>query len=233
MNQILNTDFNDNTDLDKSKNELFSPYDKRLFDNKLHKRKAFNIQFVLSIISIFVFSSFYIYYRYSLSKKENLSNNIISNYNLSKLYSNYTSDNQTGTNYSSPILGIIEIPKINIYYPIFSNHDENLLKFSPCRFSGDMPTSSSSSGNLCIAGHNYDNNDFFSNISLLSSNDEIYIYNNDGNKFCYYVFKNYEVKSDDLSPLELSNNGFLELTLITCNNINNNRIIIKAKTEST
>ena len=57
--------------------------------------------------------------------------------------------------------------------------------------------------NLCIAGHNY----------------------NKKHEYIYSVFANYEVKTDDLSPI--SSNNFNELTLITCNNINNNRIIIK------
>ena len=104
------------------------------------------------------------------------------------------------------------------------------MKISPCKFFGSSPKEN---GNICIAGHNYDNKNFFSNISNLSLNDEIYIYNNEGSKFCFFVFQNYEVKSDDLSPINPTSKNSLELTLITCNNFNNNRIVIKAKTEST
>ena len=37
------------------------------------------------------------------------------------------------------VIGIIEIPKINISYPILSNSTENLLKISVCRFSRSSP----------------------------------------------------------------------------------------------
>ena len=43
------------------------------------------------------------------------------------------------------------------------------------------------------------------------------------------VAKNYEVKEDDLSPISNYNHNEKTLTLITCNNLNNNRFIIKAK----
>ena len=82
--------------------------------------------------------------------------------------------------------------------------------------------------NLCIAGHNYNNDKFFSRISILEKGDKINIYNNEGTKFSYDVIKNYEVKENDFSPVfqKLSNN--YELTLLTCNNLTNTRIIIKA-----
>ena len=84
-------------------------------------------------------------------------------------------------------------------------------------------------GNLCIAGHNYDNNKFFSKISTLNINDEIFIYDNSNKKFTYFVSDIYEVKSDDLSPIYSYDKNTQQLTLITCNNLNNNRIIVRAK----
>ena len=82
--------------------------------------------------------------------------------------------------------------------------------------------------NLCIAGHNYNNNQFFSLISKLQKEDKINIYTNSHRKYTYSVFANYEVKTDDLSPISPFTSGH-ELTLVTCNNLNNNRIIIKAR----
>ena len=84
-------------------------------------------------------------------------------------------------------------------------------------------------GNLCIAGHNYNNNQFFSLIYKLKKEDKIYIYDLNNHEYVYSVFANYEVKTDDLSPIYLYNKNQCELTLITCNNLNNNRIIIKAR----
>lgn len=83
-------------------------------------------------------------------------------------------------------------------------------------------------GNLCIAGHNYDNNKFFSKIATLNINDEIFIYDNSNKKFNYLISDIYEVKSDDLSPVYSYDKSKIQVTLITCNNLNNNRIIVKA-----
>ena len=122
--------------------------------------------------------------------------------------------------------GIIKIPKINIEYSVFSNLTEEQLKVSPCKFFGE---NLETSGNICIAGHNYDNSLFVSNIKLIEQNDEIYIYDNFDNKCIYKVFANYEVDQDDLSPIFNYEKNTKELTLITCNNLNGKRIVIKAK----
>lgn len=122
--------------------------------------------------------------------------------------------------------GIIEIPKINLYYPIFSHLTEDLLKISPCKFYGD---SADVSGNICIAGHNYDNSLFFSKLSTLSQNDKIYIFDNYGKQYIYSVYDMYEVKESDLSPIFNYEPNEKTLTLVTCNNFNSNRFILKAK----
>ena len=122
--------------------------------------------------------------------------------------------------------GIIQIPKIDLYYPVFSHLTEELLKSSPCKFYGDTP---SVNGNICIAGHNYDNRLFFSKLSSHSSNDIIYIFDNNGFKYVYSVYNIYEVPSSDLSPVLNYEQNEKILTLVTCNNFNNNRIIVRAK----
>ena len=200
----------------------------------INKKKFFSIQLILSIIAILVFASLYIFYKIKLDKRENFSDSLIKNYNILKLYSsndtltsNKSVNNQTDNSSSnSLVIGLIEIPKLNLFYPIFSQLNDELLKVSPCRFYGEMPDKNS---NLCIAGHNYDNDKFFSRIPSLNYGDEIIIHDNYGNNFSYTVVKNYEVKENDLSPVYDKISDSYELTLITCNNINNNRIIIKAK----
>lgn len=124
------------------------------------------------------------------------------------------------------MFGIIEIPKINLYYPVFSQLTEELLKVSPCKFYGD---NLSVSGNICIAGHNYDNSLFFSKISSLSQNDEIFVFDNNGVQYIYWVYDIYEVSESDLSPVLNYETNAKTLTLVTCNNFNSNRIIVKAK----
>ena len=196
-------------------------------DKKLNSH-LFKVQFTISIIIIVILIGFIVYTSYSLQNKENLSNNLIGNYNIYKLYADVSSNNNdlVQDTQANNLFGIIEIPKINLYYPVFSNLSEENLKVSPCKFYGDSLDDNS---NICIAGHNYNNDMFFSKINLLSSNDEIFIYDNLGKKYTYIVFKNYEVKEDDLSPIYDYDKNTKELTLITCNNLNNNRFIIKAK----
>lgn len=184
-------------------------------------KNILKIQFYLSIFLIIIISLINIFYLYNLYKKEKYSNEILNTYNITKLYSNIQYD----INIDSNVIGIIEIPKINIYYPIFSGCTEELLKISPCRLYGPLP---GKNGNLCIAGHNYDNSKFFSKIPALNINDEIILYNSSNKKFSYFIFNIYEVKSDDISPIYSYDEKKKQLTLITCNNINNKRIIIKA-----
>ena len=210
MNQILVTNFNNK------------------FNNKKGKeyKKIFKVQFIISITIIVFAICFFIYYLYSLETSENFSKKIINNYNISTLYSSNKKNNETQSSAENSIFGIIEIPKINIYYPVFSFLSEENLKVSPCKLYG---TNLNENTNICIAGHNYNNNMFFSNIDKLQNGDEIYIYNNNGFKYIYIVFEKYEVKENNLSPIYNYNKNEKTLTLITCNNLNNNRIIIKAK----
>lgn len=210
MNQILQTNLN-------NKNS-----------NLVKLKKMLKIQFYFSIILIIVIIVFILYNSIKIYKQEKYSQQILNNYNITKLYSNLSYNETLDSDknvINSYVIGIIEITKINVNYPIFSNYDDELLKISPCRFYGPLP---GKSGNLCIAGHNYDNDKFFSKISTLNINDEIIIYNNSNKKIFYYVSSIYEVKSNDLSPVYSYNMHSKELTLITCNNFNNNRIIVKA-----
>ncbi len=208
-----------------------SDNDSTLYKNKLQKniKYGFKYIFIFSLFFIFILLSFYIYHLLRINENKKNSNKIAYNYKTLKLYNNDFSNEYQNLNsqiyYTEKfVIGEIKIPVINISYPIFSMLDDETLKTSPCIFHGKMPPEK---GNLCIAGHNYNNNLFFSNISKLKKEDKIYIYDNQNHEYIYSVFANYEVKTDNLSPL--SNSFSNELTLITCNNVNNHRIIIKAK----
>ena len=203
-------------------------------DNILNKKRKqiFKYIFIFSIF-IVILCSFFMYDFYYKSENEKISNYLQYNYSTIKLYKNQSSTYSNLENNSSYteniIIGEIEIPILNISYPIFSVLTDEALKVAPCIFYGKMPPES---GNLCIAGHNYNNSQFFSLIYKLKGGDIINIYDSNNHKYSYTVFTNYEVKTDDLSPLlpkSKTSDKFNELTLITCNNYNDNRIIIKAK----
>ena len=192
-----------------------------------NKKKQFIVQLILSICAILIIFFSYSYYKIHLNNQEKLSKTLSKNYKISKLYSDSTAQNNLLED--SDILGTINIPKLNLSYTFFNGLNDELLKISPCRYYGNMPNKTNKKGNLCIAGHNYNDNRFFSKINTLQNNDEIIIYDNFGNKFSYFVFKKYEVKDNDLSPIYSYNKKNNEITLITCNNFNNNRIIVKGK----
>lgn len=197
-------------------------------------KKSFKIQFILSIISLVFFLLSFLFYQLYLKKQEKLSKKLVQNYSILRLYHSFPSSNSSLqskvlSQEKSTTIGTIEIPKLGISYPLFSRLTDDFLKIAPCVFYGEMPPQKS---NLCIAGHNYDNHQFFSKISTLQKNDSIILKDNYNQAFTYFVFDQYEVKENDLSPIESYDSSFAQLTLVTCNNFTKNRIIVKAKLEN-
>lgn len=85
-------------------------------------------------------------------------------------------------------------------------------------------------GNLCIAAHNYKNDTFFSNLSLLKNGDIITIYDINGIGLDYIVYDSYKSYATDISSISQDTNGEKIITLITCDSADNHyRTIIKAK----
>lgn len=228
MNQILQKDLDkDNFDIENESNINLETTKSIRTNLALKKSKfIFKIQFSISILLLSIIVYLITNNLLNLYKKENYSSQILENYNITRLYSNSNKnlDNFENSN-STYVIGILEIPKINIYYPVFSTCNETLLQISPCKVYGPLP---GKTGNLCIAGHNYDNTKFFSKIVSLNINDEIILYDNSNKKFSYFVSDIYEVKNDNVSPIYSYDKNLKQLTLITCNNLNNNRIIVKA-----
>ncbi len=190
--------------------------------------KKFKFQLFISIILIILFTIYLLYFYNARTNKESLSEVLINSFNLERLYSknqDYTIV-ELNQNNNYFVTGIIEIPKININYPILSEINDELLKISACRFYGPYPNEI---GNLCIAAHNYDDNRFFSNLYKLEIGDMINIYDSTNSLVRYYVYSKYETNKNDTSCTSQDTNGIREITLITCNNFNGNRLIIKAK----
>jgi len=194
---------------------------------KKNTRKKFKFLLYISIVSIFCIASYFLYSSYIANQKESISKDLLNSFNLERLYSNdnYTtvSLNNNGKHF---VIGSIEIPTLKISYPILSDTNDELLKIAPCRFYGPYPNEI---GNLCIAGHNYDNNTFFSSLYKLNIGDEIRIYDSSNSLIKYYIYDKYETNKKDTSCTSQDTNGRKEITLVTCNNFNGNRLIVKAK----
>ena len=98
----------------------------------------FKIYFSLSIL--IMLSSFIYYFNKmsTISKNEQLSRLLVSNYSIARLYSepnNAVSINLSNGN-SFSVIGILQIDKINLKYPILSNISDYLLQVAPCKFYG-------------------------------------------------------------------------------------------------
>ncbi len=203
-------------------------------NKKISKRKLlFKIQFFIIIITMMCLIIYYIYSRYNLTYAESLSKKIMDNYEIIKLYQNVDSskENLKGEivfyeNTSYFVIGTIEIEKLGITYPILSDISKDALKISPCRFYGPMPNQA---GNLCIAGHNYKNDTFFSNLFKLEKGDKIKIYDNQKKEITYEVFSTYTISQDDLSCINQDTGNLKIITLVTCDSKNDKlRNIVRA-----
>lgn len=216
------------------------PYNENLaipnaFQSKSHKDvkpPTYKLQFMISIIVTIIFLSFLFWKLYQNHSQEKIAKELLNTYQLTTLYSDVqtykTSKTSNIQSKNIPfVIGMIKIDKIDLNYPILSNSTDELLKISICRFDGPLPNEE---GNLCIAGHNYLNNRFFSRLDELKIGDEIEIYGLSGEKQEYKIFRKYEVDSNDLSCTSQDTGNTKMVTLLTCDNVNQDkRLVLQGK----
>ena len=195
-----------------------------VFKNKKKLVSILKIQLFFSVIGVIAVITFFKNDNSNTVETENYSKSLLVNQKLTAIYQTEKLENSI-IEENSNIFCTIEIPKIGIIYPVFNNFTEELLSLSPCRFSGP---NIDEIGNIAIAGHNLENHTFFSDLNQIEIHDIVNLYSNSGNKFEYIVYKTYETESDDLSTLANSFINQKELTLVTCNNTNKKRFIVKA-----
>lgn len=132
----------------------------------------------------------------------------------------YTASN--GKTYS--IIGIVNIPKLNVKYPIIEETTESLLKISICKFWGP---NANEIGNLCLVGHNYKNSRFFSKVPTLVCGDIVEITDLDGKTVQYEAYDIYTVDPSDTRCTSQLTQGKREVTLITCTDDTKQRVVVK------
>lgn len=141
-----------------------------------------------------------------------------------------TKTTQNGYRYKS--IATIEIPKINLNYPILQGETgsveetETLLKMSPCKYHGPEPNEV---GNFCVVGHNYRNSKFFSKVPTLVAGDTIKITDLTGRTITYVVYDKYTVDPSDTSCTTQLTGGKKEITIITCTDDSKLRVVVKCK----
>ena len=124
------------------------------------------------------------------------------------------------------VVGIIEIPSINIKYPIINKTNDTTMKYSITKFSGGEINSI---GNFTVAGHNNLNGTMFGKVKRLNIGDQIKMTDLYNNTVTYEIFEIYSVDPNDVSVLNPVDENTREITLITCTNGHLNRLITKAR----
>lgn len=124
------------------------------------------------------------------------------------------------------VIGTIEIPKINLSYPILDEAGPSAIEVSVGMLYGEGPNKV---GNTLIIGHNYRDGRFFANNKNLSIGDKVYITDLSGQRLAYTIYDKFETTTEDTSFLTRNTNGAREISLQTCTDEGSLRLIILAK----
>lgn len=124
------------------------------------------------------------------------------------------------------VVGKIEIPAIKVNYPVLDRATDPSLKVSVGVLYG---AGLNKVGNTVIAGHNYRNGTFFSNNKKLKNGDLIYITDLEGTRIKYTIYNIYHTSSSDFDYAARDTAGKREVSLTTCTDDVNARLIIWAK----
>lgn len=217
------------------------------------KKKFYKIHFFLSIVLIAVLGISYLYAAYDRDRSEAVSKEVLSQINVGDntivddgilvayldAREESSNSNQTpqiseqqnqvittsdGESYSA--VATVNIPSLNLSYPVLSETSDSLLKISPCKFWGPNPNEV---GNFCIVGHNYRNSKFFSKVPTLEMGDIVELTDMSGRTLKYKVYDKYTVDPTDVRCTSQLTGGKKEVTLITCTDDSSQRVVIKTK----
>ncbi len=220
--------------------------DRLYVTNKLKKKKKmYKVQFIMSVIFVFLFSGWYVYSEVQKNACEAVSQDILNDISMDNTISDkplvvalddtevvennaqvldgkYTDEYGNTYTYES----ILSIPSLGIEYPVLSETSEELLKISINKFWGGSPNSV---GNYCIVGHNYKSGKMFGKLSQMKSGDTIKLTDLSGKTLEYKVYDRYVVDPENVACTSQITNGLKEVTLITCTNAGKQRLIIKCR----
>lgn len=127
--------------------------------------------------------------------------------------------------YGYDVCAKLVIPKIDLETYILTNYSTNALNVSVTKFWGANPNET---GNFCVAGHNFVNKNMFRNLRKLEIGDTLSVSDNKVGKVEYEIYQIEKVYPKDVRCLD-QNTENKEITLITCTNNSEQRIIVKAK----
>lgn len=208
--------------MNKKVQKIKNNYMNQILETKQKNKKLFRlfkIQFIVSFVALIILF-IYILRENKLKAREDEITNIV-NINA-KIATIFKSENYENKMY----LCKLKIKKINLEYFVYNSYSEELLKILPCKFYGETLDQD---GNICIIGHNYFDNRFFSNLNKLKINDEINLEDLQGKSYKFYIYDIREINEDDIDEIIKSEINKKTITLCTCTISKNKRLIIKAK----
>ena len=144
------------------------------------------------------------------------------------IFGNSGSTTTEQTHKGFPVAGTINIPKINLKSVVLKEASADAIEVAVGIYAGP---GLNEVGNTVIAGHNYRNGTFFSDNKKLSNGDKIYITDAKGNKVTYTIYKTYTTAPEDGEYINRDTKGKREISLTTCTDDTNSRLIIWAKAD--
>lgn len=114
------------------------------------------------------------------------------------------------------VMGVLEIPALELRLPVLSEWSYPNLKLAPCRYCGTPDTQ------LVLLAHNYAKH--FRDIGRLQPGDTVTLQTGDGSVYTYAVTATETYDGSDLAGI-LS--GEWDLTLFTCNYTGEKRIVVR------
>ena len=113
------------------------------------------------------------------------------------------------------VIGIINIPAIDLEYPIIDKTTKETMRISISKFSGGEINEI---GNVALAGHNNYSGTMFGKNKNLKIKDKIYLTDLTRRTIEYEIYNIFVTDPNDTSILETEDKTKRELTLITCKN---------------
>ncbi len=124
------------------------------------------------------------------------------------------------------VIGLIEIPAIDLEYPILEKTTKLAMATSISRYYGGEINEY---GNVSLAGHNNYSGTMFGRNKNLKKGDDVLLTDLTGKTLRYEIYDIFVTHPDDTKVLETKDKTIREVTLITCKNGRSERLIIKAK----
>lgn len=189
-------------------------------------KKLINILIIILVISAIILLGV-IVYRYSQYQKNSQEAVAVAEKIEEEFEQTLETNNKVEMEYKGyQVVGIIEIPKINIKYPILSETNEDSIQYSITKFAGE---DINSIGNFVVAGHNYLDGSMFGKVKQLEIGDEIKLTDLYNNTISYEIFEIYSVNPNDTSVIKSVKEDSREVTLITCTKGHIERLITRAR----